>query len=205
MLMTIINEIYYVMKLHLLWILFTVLGLVIIGIGPATLALYSCLRDHMIYQKDAHVFNAFKKSYLSAFKGEELRNVLIIYVLSGLLVVDYFMVIPLVENGGLLKTVSFVFLFFLLSLFVFMIPTVVHFDLKGTQKIIQPFIFMLISPFEWFLSVCIFSVTIVLYVNFPGLMLFVGSSLPAYCLTYVLLRRFTKIVLKYDGTARHIG
>lgn len=203
MILTIINELYYMMKLNVLWVLFTIMGLGVFGIGPATFALFTCLRRHVVYQEESHVFKAFKKAYFEAFQADNRWSVLLSYLLMVALGLNRFVVNPLVGSNSMLGKVSFVTAVFLLSLLLFLFPTSTHFALKGLQKIVQPFVFMVMSPLEWGLAILVVVVTTWLYANFPVFILFLGVALPAYAVTFILVKRFNKIVEKYDPTIKN--
>lgn len=45
--MRVVNDIYFIMRVNLCWFLFVIEGGVILGLIPATITLFSCIRNRM--------------------------------------------------------------------------------------------------------------------------------------------------------------
>src|SRR5690625_1648074 len=53
--------------LNILWLAFSLLGLLIVGFAPATLAMFSVIRKWMMGEKEVAIFPLFWKSYREEF------------------------------------------------------------------------------------------------------------------------------------------
>src|SRR5690625_2733437 len=53
--------------LNVLWLAFSLLGLLIVGFAPATLAMFSVIRKWMMGEKEVAIFPLFWKSYREEF------------------------------------------------------------------------------------------------------------------------------------------
>src|SRR5215467_11653712 len=76
------DEVVWAIKLNALWILFTLLGGIALGIGPATLAAYSLARR----RSSGESFHALP-SFRAAFRREFRRGTLVVLPLVALAVV----------------------------------------------------------------------------------------------------------------------
>src|SRR5690625_1738950 len=120
--------------LNLLWLLFSGLGLFVIGIFPATAALFSSIRQIIMQADDIPVF----KFFFGKFKKEFIQSNLIGYlflIVGVVLYIDVKFINRLEENVlhtflmGIIILV--VFLFFITLLYIF--PIFVHLNLKFWQ------------------------------------------------------------------------
>src|SRR5699024_6846796 len=72
---------------NLLWIGFTVLGLGVFGIMPATVAMFTVIRKWQMGETDISVWSVFKKTYFAEWKKSNLIG-LIYLVVGGFLFLD---------------------------------------------------------------------------------------------------------------------
>ncbi len=188
-----INRIYYLIKLNILWLLFTLAGGVVLGIVPATIALFSCIRKQIRDQEEAHLFQQYKQFFSENFR----RSILFSFVMMGLV----FVLISetgLLSNGSiqsnLLLEVSIkVTRLVILAGMVMFFPVFVHFDVHGIKTFTQPFLFLFICPVQTVAIVLILLVVEFLYTMSPALVFFIGISLPAYGISLVMLKKFKHI------------
>lgn len=191
-LLVIINEIYYMMKLNILWILFTLRGGVIFGVVPATLTVFGCIRNRLRNQYESKIYAEFKEGYHDIFKES-----LLITIGFVVLVVVVFFETALINGAGqddfilqlVLKATRM--LFVMTGIFLF--PVYVHFDLQGSKIWLQPFLFLFINPLQSVVTVIMACVAALLYITNPLLVLFLGISLPAYSFMGMMLKRFDRL------------
>ena len=189
-----IEVIYFLLKLNFCWILFTLLGIGIFGVVPATIALYDCLRMRFIKGYELPVFENFKKSYDSHFKiGNKIG--IVFFSILVVLAIERSIIFSMGEfTGGvwieiMIKIFQLVFSLFLLMFF----PTFVHFKLHKTKIFLQPLIFLFIFPKETLILALITLVTFWLYVFFPILFFVLGLALPAYGVMAVMMVKYKKV------------
>src|SRR5699024_1406308 len=72
------NWLFKFMYLHLLWLGFTVLGLGLFGIWPATSAVFSVMQKWIEKDGDTNIFQNFKKIYKKEFKKSTILGLVII-------------------------------------------------------------------------------------------------------------------------------
>src|SRR5699024_9196563 len=75
---SILEWVMWVAYLNLIWILFTIMGLVIFGWCPATTALYSTWRKLLREDGQIKVFKEFSKAFNQNFLNSNIMNIIII-------------------------------------------------------------------------------------------------------------------------------
>ncbi|WP_346208086.1 DUF624 domain-containing protein [Caldifermentibacillus hisashii] len=184
-LMRILNLVY----LNFLWILFTLLGLVIFGIGPSTYAIVSICRQWVKGNDDLSVLPSFWKYYKESFK----ESVIISWIY---LLVGYILTIDLLYVSNWYLRVLFLLIAFvyLLSL-IFIYPTMAHYNWKGIfLKIKMAFLFGF-SQLQYSLVLILVIITsyLVAVRIFPGILAFFGISFLFFIITWTANQIFTRM------------
>lgn len=122
--------------INILWILFTLLGGIILGLFPATTAMFAVSRRWLLGETDIPLFKTFWNFYREDFLKSNLLG-LILTMIGLALYMDYQLLYP-VENAALrwlhYLFLSFTSLFLLTLLYTF--PVFVHYQLKVLQMIV---------------------------------------------------------------------
>lgn len=184
-LMRILNLVY----LNFLWILFTLLGLVIFGIGPSTYAIVSICRQWVKGNDDLSVLPSFWKYYKESFK----ESVIISWIY---LLVGYILTIDLLYVSNWYLRVLFLLIAFvyLLSL-IFIYPTMAHYNWKGIfLKMKMAFLFGF-SQLQYSLVLILVIITsyLVAVRIFPGILAFFGISFLFFIITWTANQIFTRM------------
>lgn len=181
---SIVGEIYkmceWIMRLayiQFLWIIFSLIGGIFLGIFPATSAMYEVSRKWMKGDMDVPVFKSFWNQYRKDF--------LKINILGWIMVIIGFVLyFYLIWGQGLIGYVSllFYFLFFLTAVayimcVIFIFPIFVNFELKLFQYLKYSLLFALSSPLHVFKMGIIFIFFIYLLKWMPGLLPFLSVGL----------------------------
>lgn len=125
---------------NLLWFVFTLLGLGIFGIMPATVSLFAVLRQWVLKKEEFPIFKRFLYHYRKEFVKSNLFGLLFL-VVGFIIRVD---IIFLSESStlmlqilsGVMLCIGLLFIIILLYFF----PIYVHFDISFTQHIKYAFI-----------------------------------------------------------------
>jgi uncharacterized membrane protein YesL len=152
--------------LNLLWIGFSLLGLIIFGFFPSTVAMFAVVRKWILGEEETPIIRTFWTAYKKEFKKSNLLGLIIVLVgavlLLDLLFIQHF--------SNTFTTILYVPLLIISLIFVCMlfytIPIFVHYDMKPLQVIKNSFFVMLINPIETFFML-------------------VGSFVICFALTYV--------------------
>ncbi|OLS42170.1 YesL family protein [Bacillus sp. MRMR6] len=185
----------WVMKLayiNILWIFFSILGLVVLGLFPATTAMFAIVRKMLMGEDDVPVFKTFWATYKIDFIKSNLLGLTMV-------VAGYILYIDLAflrTTAGLLNLLYYptlmVSLGFILTAF-YVFPTYVHFDIKLLQVIKNAFIIMLMNPISTILMVMGSIAIFFLMTTIPGLIPIFSGSFLAIVLMWSSFFAFSKI------------
>ncbi|GGP13261.1 YesL family protein [Oceanobacillus neutriphilus] len=184
---------------NLLWILFTLMGLVVFGAFPATVSL--CTVERQWIKKDTNVsvwmtfWNTYRNEFLKA------NAVGYIFLIIGLVIYIDMRVFQGSSNI-LFSYVSYIFLIILIFyMFVgmFLFPVYVHFELKVLQYFKQTFLVAILNPFA-IVSIAV-SILITYFIMFymPPLLIFFGISVLAFITMWLTLRSIDKLQVKFNN------
>lgn len=176
--------------LNLLWVLFTIAGLVLFGIGSSTIALFTILRKMTISDEDFKIF--------PVFKNEFLKNILVgmkITFLYGCIgIVIYFDILYFNQFENIVYNILVAFLYLIMIFFFlavsYIFPLYSHFEMKTFEYVKNSFLFPLFAPLQSLLLVCALFLCTILFALVPGLLPFIGVSLPAYIIYFFVHRSF---------------
>lgn len=188
--------IYRLALINILWVLFTLVGGIIFGIFPATIAMFSVTRKWLTGDQEIPIFTTFIKTYKSEFlKGNLLGYILLVIGFMLFYDIKFFQTF---EGIPFLLSYVFIFLFFFYCvMLLFIFPVFVHFKLNTFQYIKHAFLMILISPF-W--SILLIVMTFLIYyltTQFPPFMIFFGISIQVVMIMWMSLKVFNKIAVKH--------
>ncbi|MFD1430254.1 YesL family protein [Lacticaseibacillus mingshuiensis] len=193
--MRVINDIYYMMKINLCWFLFTLEGGIVLGIVPATLTAFDCIRDKMKNNYDGKVYREFKQFYWANFKSS--WKITLSFAAAGfILLVETAMLNGVGQSNVVIEIMLKLTRMLIVLTMVFFFPVYSHFDVHGFRAWLQPFLFLFICPLQVVLIVLMIAVTALLYMINPLLVFFLGIGLPAYVIMGMMLRKFNKLAEK---------
>lgn len=177
--------------LNILWVLFSLLGLVFFGVVPATLAMFSVVREWVIKENEMKVLPKFWETYKNNFiKGNIFA--IIIFVVGQLLLVflqilqtntSFFYLLA----SGIVLGMMVAYLLFLIYLF----PIYVHFNLRFQAYLQWPLVMAISHPIlslALFLAVGILNV--LLFLVSPLLVMLLSPSLTACIITSLVSKAF---------------
>lgn len=165
---------------NILWFLFTLLGGVVLGLYPATTALFAINREWLKGNGDYPVFKTYWRFYKKDFWKSNLLGLFITAIIL-LIWFDlwYIRVSPNeLWNLTYLPLYGFMVIFTLFLFYIF--PAFVHFDLKFKSLIKNTFLIMLVNPFHTFLMAVSFVSLFFLMTAVPALAFIFGASLYAF-------------------------
>lgn len=179
--------------LNILWIAFSLLGLVVLGLFPATVAMFAVTRKWVMGDTEIPIFKEFWEVYKAEFKQANLLG-LIIVILGFFL---YFDLRFTQAQDGLLGYLRFFFLGFILIYFVmtlYLFPVFTHYKLKTLEYIKRSFIFAIGRPLHSLIMV-VFTIAVSYLMMFiPGLIPFYSGSVTSLLLMWGASLSFPKLV-----------
>ena len=179
--------------LNILWIAFTLLGLVLFGIFPATVSLFVIVRKWVQGQRDFQITKLFWNSFKKEFLKSNLLG-LILIVIGGILYTDFLFI-----RGNDVHLVQYTYyplliiiaIFTLALLYVF--PIYVHFETKLMHILKNSVLLMIMSPLITIMMVTFILILYHILRLIPGLTPLFGASLLAYIIMWSSHFVFRKI------------
>jgi uncharacterized membrane protein YesL len=138
------DEVVWAMKLNALWIGFTLLGGVALGIGPATLAAYSLARRRS-FGESFHALPAFRAAFRREFRRGSLV-VLPLAVPAVVLVGNYLYFASLGASASVFRLASLLALVVLGVIAAYLLPMAVHYDLRVRELLPKASLVALARP-----------------------------------------------------------
>ncbi|KML08185.1 YesL family protein [Rossellomorea marisflavi] len=185
--------------LNLLWAVFTVAGLGILGFFPATAAVHTVARKRLMGDEEFPMFKVFWESFRSEFV--RANGFMIVFALIGYIL--YYDILFIQMNSGKLTFLVPVLLFISLSFILavlFFFPVYVHFRLRFFSVIKQALLIALTSPVEVVMMIAGWIAVYGAVSLLPGLIPLCSVSVLAYLGMWTGLRAFSKIEGKKAGS-----
>jgi uncharacterized membrane protein YesL len=190
--------------INLLWLLFMILGLFVLGAAPATVAMFTLIRKWIMGESDLPVFTTYWETYKKEFwKANSLG-----FILAGISIIlylDWRLISSL--QGSLYPIlmgclIGVVFLFLVITLFIF--PVYVQYEYKTLQYIKTAFLLGISYPLYTMVmisaAICVSAISI--FFNGVGL-LFFGSGL-SLALMYISNLLFVKIARDFNVVVKKV-
>lgn len=181
----------WLIYLNVLWIFFTIIGLGVFGIFPATVSVFTVIRQ-LLLKEDTSIIKVFFRTYKQEFlkiNGIGLILALIAYILyMDLLFLDtiqgtffYFFQIGLIIVS---------ILFFITLIYIF--PVYVHFKLKFYQYLKHALLIGIFSPLMNLVIIIGFVCLYFIYKWIPGFIPIFGLSLVNLLVTASVMLAFNR-------------
>lgn len=178
--------------IQILWIVFTLLGVVVGGLFPSTFSMFSVMRK-LIIEKDTFSLN---DAFWTEYKKDFIKKNGIGYAIFVLaLLLNYYLrsAISIQNSLSQLYTILAIGFIFLFMAFLFWLgPVYAHFE-GGIKKHSQfVFIFIFSYPFH---TIGMFGIVFMLYLSifrFPVLLPFVSIGIAVYFITSIALHAVKK-------------
>ncbi|WP_117168744.1 YesL family protein [Paraliobacillus sediminis] len=178
--------------LNLLWILFSLIGLLFFGLFPATVAMFTIIRKWLIGQSDLAIFPYFWKTYKREFLKSNLIGLIVVFVALIVYVDLFFMQTNSNLTLLLLHIPLYLFIFSCVLTLLYLFPVYVHYDTKLVQTFKNAFLIMLIHPLHNLGMVGGIVIACFILSYIPGLAFFFGGSFIAYMIMGTTYHAFKK-------------
>lgn len=181
------------MMLNFLWVIFMLLGGIVLGGMPSTIATFYILRKWIQGEFDMNVFSTFKEIYKKEFVNSNKCG----FVFLALFAFLAFDLNVLYKMEALYSTILYIIvmavLFFATISFIYFFPTYVHFKGSNKEYIKNSFVIALSSPMQTILLMIGFGILFYIVKANPGLLMFFGMVIPGYWVMHVLFKRFNQL------------
>ncbi|WP_078551338.1 YesL family protein [Bacillus alkalicellulosilyticus] len=179
--------------INLLWFYYTLIGLFVGGVFPATVAALGLSRKIIMGEMDVEKRKTFKRIY----KEEFLRANLIGWFLTAIGVVLYLNYLAIINsNEELFFVIPFTFYFILLFYLIVVIwifPLVAHYQTSWFGYIRSAIIIGLTKIHYTLASALVISVVVYFSLDFPGIIPFFSISLIAISCMWIAMQTFGQL------------
>lgn len=164
---------------NLLWIGFSLAGLIVLGFFPATIAMFTIIRKWLKGETDIPVFRTFWGTWRKDFFRSNGLG-LLVAATSGMIILN----LVFIKNSGdsytnVIQIPIYLFMFAAILTIFYLFPVYVHYELKLFQMVKNSFLMMLISPLENIVMIAGIIAVLVVVKFIPALGFFFGGSLAA--------------------------
>ncbi|WP_440894766.1 YesL family protein [Amphibacillus sp. Q70] len=186
--------------LNLLWLGFTLLGLGIFGLFPATVAMFVVIRRWIRNETDLPIFRTYWKAFREEFlKANGYGSIIF---LIGVMIYADLIFMSVNESTGMLfiHIPLYMFLIFVVLTLLYLFPVYVHYDLSFFKTIQHAFLIMMIHPLHNVAMIIGIAATVVVMNYIPGLTFFFGGSFMALLLMGTSYHTFLNVEQKSRTT-----
>lgn len=184
------DEVAWAAKLNLLWLLFTLAGGVILGVGPATVAAYTLARRHALGES-FYTWSAFRTAYRREF-GRGSALVLPLVGATALLTTNYFYFASMGPAATVPRLATIAALALLVTVAAYLLPMAVHYDLRTPTYLPKASLFALTRPAGSVLLLFVLTAIVYAATTFPFLVLVLAVGGWIQLDTWLCLRFFAE-------------
>lgn len=180
------------MALNGLWILFTIAGLGIFGVFPATAAMFSVIRQYLKAEKEVKIVKVFASYFRKDFwKANGLG-----FTFAGITAVlwvdfGYLLTIPDLFTFVLAHFIL-ILLIFSIGSFIVLFPFFSHYELSFFQYVKHVFLYPFTHLGRMILLTVLVTGCLFIFYEAPGFIFFLGASLPGFIMMKIIYPSFLK-------------
>ncbi|MBM7571021.1 YesL family protein [Aquibacillus albus] len=184
--------------INLLWIGFSILGLFIVGLFPATCSLFTITRKWLNGETDLPIFKTFWRTYRQEIVKSNLLGY-VIAIIGYIFYLDYLFLTMQSNSMAALLTIPLLIISLIsLATAFYVFPIFVHYEMKFLQIFKSAFFIMLMNPFPTLVMFLGTAGIGFILLQFQGLLLFFSGSVLAIVITMPAQRAFKKVNDKYE-------
>lgn len=178
---------------NILWILFSLLGLLIAGIFPATVALLGVSRKWVLGEHDFKVLDVFAKIYRKEFVKANMLGLLFV-IMGCLLYVNHLTLLK--NHNDILFLVPFAFyflVFFYIIASIWVLPLLAHYENK-LFLYIKSAIVIGLAKIHYTCAIGLIMIAITYFsLNFPGLLPFFTFGVSSTIIMWISMKVFKQL------------
>jgi uncharacterized membrane protein YesL len=165
--------------INLLWMGFSLAGLIVLGFFPATIAMFTIIRKWLKGETDIPIFSTFWTTWKSEFFRSNGLG-LLVAAAGGIIALN----LVFIKSSGqsfanVIQIPIYLFMFAATLTIFYLFPVYVHYELKFFQMVKNSFLMMLISPIENIVMIAGIMAVLLMVKFIPALGFFFGGSLAA--------------------------
>jgi len=179
--------------INVLWILFTLRGLVVGGAFPATIAALGVSRKLILRDSEVKIWQTFKQVYREEFLQSNILG-WFLSIIGGLLYINFRIISKSAGDFAIVTPFAFYFVLFFYSIIViWSFPLLAHYKATWFQHVKNAFIIGL-TKFHYTFAIGLLAFTVMYFsLEYPGLVPFFSISVFAMGGMWFSLKIFSKI------------
>lgn len=184
---------YEILKLHFLWMIYIIRGIIVAGIFPATAAMYAVVRHWQLKREPKPISELFKQFYHENFKIANQLGWL--FLLASFALISNFLYIPTYPEK--FRVVMYAIILslavFLLILWIYVFPVIVHYKLSVANLFTVMLKAGFVSLSGIIMQVLFVGIFLTIVYNLPALFVLFGITPLALVQVAVSINVFNKI------------
>lgn len=177
--------------LYILWLFFTIVGLGVFGFFPATISMFSIIRNWILGNPVPSLPKEFWSIYKKEFMKSNIFGIFII-IIYGLIVLN-FIYIELNNPFSIINVTLLALNLYMLVYTLFLYPAYSHFNVNILQLYKNTFLILLISPIEILFIVFCLAVSFIIFKFIPALGFIFGLPMLAFIISIGAIHSFRRI------------
>ncbi|MCC5894513.1 MAG: DUF624 domain-containing protein [Alkalibacterium sp.] len=181
--------------LNILWIAFSLLGLVVFGIGPATITVYALIRKKLRQGDLSHIFTLFRKEFRKQLNPGNIYFPIVMFV--GIFLYIDMRIISVLPESMIVQMVVIPALFILTALAIVVATFTLGYYVENEESIFrsfhQGFWVTLISPVSALVIIHALLLQFLILTYIPAFILFFSMSLYAFVTEWIMNKSFNRI------------
>ena len=179
-----------------LWICFTLLGLIIFGLGPSTVAMYAIFRHWAMGRDDLPVFKTFWETFKREFLKANILGVILLMIAYMLYVNWNFL-----ELDGEWITAFSQFILLVATviygvMLIYIFPIYVQYENKPFVYFKNAILMALYQPFRTLYAIAACLTLYYIFFILPVFIFLMGASLSSFVLMWITYRTFMRLEYK---------
>ncbi len=181
---------------NILWIVFTIMGLGIFGIMPATLSMFGIIKKWFDGKENVEVFKEYWQIYKTNFIKFNIIG-LIMFVIGLVLIIDlrYFNSLSGVQYL-IIKYFIYLIVFLYIMDLIYIFPITMQYQLKKRDIIKNALFFGFLSPLETLQMILGLIGVTLLFRVLPSLLPFLGVSIPVFVIIWASEKAIERVESK---------
>ena len=183
---------------HFLWICFTLLGFIIFGIGPSTVAMFAVFRKWSMGEGDLPTFKLFWTVYRNEFVKSNLLGV-ILFGFGYMLYVNFnFLTLTNETWESVVRVMLIVATMVYVLMLSYIFPMYVHYENSLFGYFKNAILLAIYAPFRTIYLIAACLTLYYLFFYFPVFIFFVGASLTSFVVMFISYRTFLRLEYKQE-------
>jgi len=178
---------------NILWIMFSLLGLVLVGFMPATMAMFAVMRKLVIGEEQVPIFRLFWNKYKEEFVKANLYGY--VFLIVGAVFVLDVMIFQSLDGLPfmLLSIVSVGLLIVFLVVVLYFIPLYVQYELTFFNYLKTASLLAVTHPIQTVIMIVSGLIILFILLLLPGSLFFFSGSLYSFIITKMALKVFALV------------